>query len=543
MVKTMKKINGWGWLSAFILLFLLLPIGIIISSVFSPVSENWQHIVDYMLKNYIINSTKLVVFSTLFSVSIGLYLAWIISAYDFPLRDFFKFIFILPLAIPPYIGAYTYNGMLSYTGIIQSFLRNSYNISVDQKYFDIMNLHGAVIIFTLFLFPYVYLITKSFLEKQSATMIESARMLGKGSFEIFFKVIIPIARVAIIGGGSLVSLEVLNDFGVVKYFGIQTFSVSIFTTWFGMGDSNSALRLSMIMMGFVFAVLLIEKIFRGRKKYHYSSTKIKPLKRVELTGKNRVIAVAICSVVALFSFIIPVAVLMYWAFLSSENIDYAKQLVMVLNSFSVTTIASVLVLVSALIVANFNRFASGKKALVYSKITSLGYSIPGSVIAMGIITLFMAIDRKIIDLAGYLGINFTEVVFSGSLTMLVFAYLIRFISIGYNSIESGFEKIGKKFHEASRTMGHSMTDTFFRVDLPMIKPAAVSAFLLVFIDIQKELPLTLILRPFNYNTLATKAFEYASDEMVHEAAVSSLLIIALCTGAIVLLNTVNRRKK
>ena len=204
-------------------------------------------------------------------------MAWFIAAYDFPFKKFFKWGMILPLAIPPYIGAYTYHGILNYTGIIQSTLRNSFAIEVNQKYFNIMTIPGAIFIFTSFLFPYVFIITRSFLERQSASLVENARLLGRNSFEIFFRIVLPISRGAIIGGVSLVILEVLNDYGVVKYFGIPTFSSAIFQTWFGMGDIGSAIKLSIILMSFVIIILMLEKLLRGRKKFSFTNSKIRPL--------------------------------------------------------------------------------------------------------------------------------------------------------------------------------------------------------------------------------------------------------------------------
>ena len=292
-----------------------------------------------------------------------------------------------------------------------------------------------------------------------------------------------------------------------------------------------------------FSILILEVFFRGRKKFHATNTKLKPIKRTELNGGKKVFALVFCFSVVALSFFIPIAQLIYWCSLAIDRIDLVAQISMTANSLITTLVASLIVVIASLIVANFNRFSKGNSKKIMSKITSLGYSIPGNVIAMGVITLFILVDRGMIGIIEKSQIRIPVFVLSGSMAVLVSAYLIRFLSISYNSIEAGFEKTGTKFHEASRTLGFGMLKTFVKVDFPMIRPSILSGFLLVFIDILKELPLTLILRPFNYNTLATKAFEYSNDEMLQEASLSSLLIIALCVGAILFVNRINGREK
>lgn len=521
------NINIWILLSFIFVLLIVLPNLNILINVFKEPNENWNHIKIYLLKNYVVNSIILVVFTGLFTIILGTSLAWLICIYDFPYRRFFKWGLILPLAIPPYIAAYTYNGILNYTGVVQTFLRKTFNIHLNQKYFDIMSIKGAVFIFTLFLFPYVYIITKSFLEKQSASLIENARLLGRNLNEIFWYVAMPISRTAIVGGVSLVILEVLNDYGVVKYFGIMTFSTAIFKTWFAMGDLDSAIRLSSILMFFVFILLLLEKILRGRKKFSYSTSKVRPISRIKLKGIKGIFAFTYSFIVFSLGFLIPTLQLIHWSFLTYKKILNTKFFELVINSFKIASLTSSIIIIIAIIIANSCRINTSWISKVKSKVTVLGYSIPGAVISIGVIVFFVNLDKKLFWLYKILNVNSSKLVLSTSITMLIFAYIIRFLAIGFNSIESGFEKVGKKFFEASRILGMNITQTFFKVDLKMIKPAIISGFLLVFVDILKELPLTLILRPFNFNTLATKAFEYANDEMIYEASISSLIIIII----------------
>lgn len=528
------NINIWTILSLIFVIFIVLPNLNIFLKVFNKPNENWNHIKEYLLKEYIINSMILIVFTGFFTILIGTSLSWLISVFEFPFRKFYKWSLVLSLAIPPYIAGYTYHGLLNYTGVIQSFLRNNWDIQVNQKYFSMMSIQGTIFIFTMFLYPYVYIITKSFLEKQSASLIENSRVLGRNSLETFFHVVLPISRVAIVGGASLVILEVLNDYGVVKYFGVPTFSTAIFKTWFAMGDIDSAIRLSSILMLLVFGILLVEKLLRGRKKYSYTTAKVRPISRIKLDGIKGKLASLYCFVIFSLGFLIPTMQLVHWATLTYKKILNVKFLEMMFNSLTAALITSTIIILVALIIANSSRINRNKLSKLFSEITILGYSIPGAVIAIGVIVFFIAIDKNLYWLYKIFDENSGKLVLSTSVTMLIFAYVIRFLAIGYNSIESGFEKVGTKFYEASKTLGMNSIETFFKVDVKMIKPAIISGFLLVFVDILKELPLTLILRPFNFNTLATKSFEYANDEMIHEASISSLIIILISVISIYL---------
>ncbi|MTI68609.1 MAG: iron ABC transporter permease [Firmicutes bacterium] len=522
-----SNINLWSILSLIFIILIVLPNLNIFINIFNESNENWNHIKEYLLKDYIINSLTLIMFTGVFTIFIGTSLSWLISVYDFPFRNFLKWGLILPLAIPPYIGAYTYNGLLNYTGVIQSFLRNSYNIQVNQKYFNVMSIKGAIFIFTIFLFPYVYIITKSYLEKQSSSLIENARVLGRNSMETFVYVVLPISRGAIIGGVSLVILEVLNDYGVVKYFGIPTFSTAIFKTWFSMGDIDSAVKLASILMFLVFIILILEKFLRGRKKYSYTTSKITPISRKRLKGFKGKLAFSFCFLIFSIGFLIPTLQLIHWSLLTYKDILNIRFVKLIVNSLSIALISSVLIIIIAIVIANYCRLKNNFLSKIYSKTTLVGYSIPGAVISIGVILFFINIDNRLYWVYKMINKNSAKLVLSTSIIMLIFAYIMRFLAIGYNSIESGFEKVGNKFFEASRTLGMGITETFIKVDFKMIKPAILSGFILVFVDILKELPLTLILRPFNFNTLSTKAFEYASDEMIQEASIASLIIIII----------------
>ncbi|MGM8363863.1 ABC transporter permease [Virgibacillus sp. W0181] len=524
-------LNIWTICSVIIVILVLLPNVSILISFFTEKTANWQHIQEFILPTLLKNTSIIIFFTGVLSILIGTSLAWIVSAYDFPMKRFFKWALILPLAIPPYIAAYTYNGILNYTGVIQSTLRNEFNIEVNQAYFDIMTLPGAIFIFTLFLYPYVYMITRAFLANQSASLVENARLLGSNPFEIFFKVVLPISRGAIIGGVSLVLLEVLNDYGVVQYFGVPTFSTAIFQTWFGMSDLNAAIKLSATLMFIVFIILILERILRGRKKYSYSSPKVRPLSPIRLSGSRAWIVFSYFLFIFVLGFIIPFTQLFSWMLLTYEKIADPIFISLIFNSLLVASIGSFMIVLFAVIIANFARMHNSILSKLAARSVILGYSIPGAVIAVGIITVFIGTDNLLFSFYEAIGKE-PMLYLSTSLFMLVSAYVIRFLAVGFNAIESGFDKIGNKYTEASRTLGLGVTKTFFKVDVRLIKGAILSGFILSFIEILKELPLTLILRPFNFDTLSTKAFQYASDEQIHEASLASIVIVIVSGIAI-----------
>lgn len=529
--KLPSYLNLWTVFSIIIVILILLPNVSIIINFFTEQTENWEHIREFILPLLLKNTSIIILFTSVLSILIGTSLAWLVSAYDFPLKGLFKWTLILPLAIPPYIAAYTYNGMLNYTGVIQTTLRNHFNIEVNQAYFDIMTLPGSIFIFTLFLYPYVYMITRAFLSSQSSSLIENARLLGRNSFSIFFRVVLPISRGAIIGGVSLVILEVLNDYGVVQFFGIPTFSTAIFQTWFGMSDLNAAIKLSATLMFIVFSVLILERIFRGRKQYSYSSPKVRPLTPTKLTGWKAWTVFGYSFTILSLGFIIPFIQLTDWMLLTYEKIADPVFTSLIINSLIVALVGAFFIIIFAIIIANFARMHRSFISNASARVVILGYSLPGAVIAVGIITVFIKTDNLLFGF--YEAIGKEPMLFlSTSLFMLISAYVIRFLAVGFNAIESGFDKIGNKYTEASRTLGMGLTKTFFKVDFRLIRGAVLSGFILAFIEIIKELPLTLILRPFNFDTLATKAFQYASDEQIHEASLASIIIVIVSGIAI-----------
>ncbi|RJX41630.1 iron ABC transporter permease [Paenibacillus pinisoli] len=535
------KLNGWIVISGIGALAALLPSLYILTGLLRRPSENWAHIQEYMLFNYAWESLLLTGGTVAATVVAGTSLAWLTTAYDFPLRRFLSFAFVLPLAIPPYIAAYTYGSMLSYTGSVQTFMRNTLGWSVDQRYFNIMSMEGAIWIFSLFLFPYVYLITRTFLEKHSASFIENARLLGGHPVSNFFRIVLPLSQGAIAGGASLVAFEVLNDYGVSKHFGISTFTAAIFKTWFGMYDVDSAIRLSGLLMSFIIGLFIAERWMRRRRRYHLPVNRSTPLRRMRLGRVSGGIAATVGIIITLLSFFIPVAQLAVWAVWTYDDVWNDRFFRMIGNTLGVSAAAAALLMVLAVIAANASRTWRSGITLVSSKLLSMGYSIPGAVLSIGVLAVFISLDKRLAGVYEAMGFGANKLVLSMSLIMLVFAYIIRFLAVGFNAVDAGYDRIGERYSEASRMLGHGVTATFFKVELPLIKGAVLTGGILAFLEIVKELPLTLLLRPFNFDTLATKAYQYASDEQIHQAAIPSLIIILLGVIAVCIYQWMGRR--
>lgn len=534
--------GGWLYASWFGAVAVLLPITYVVSSLLRPANENWSHIQQYLLKNYFFQTAVLVLFTSLFTLILGVTLAWLVAAYDFPLKRFWRWALILPLAVPPYIAAYTYSHMLSYTGFVQTTLRSQFGITPDPRWFDVMSVRGAVLIFTFFLYPYVYLITRSYLERQCASFIESGRLLGRTPLSIFFRIVLPVARPAIAGGVMLVAFEVLSDYGLAKHFGLQTIATAIFQTWFGMYDVDSAMRLAAWLMLAVVGLFLLERLLRGRRRFSSSTSKTRPLAARRLNGWKGGAALFYCLSVFAFSFLIPVAQLIVWAGWTYRDILTPAFLQLSANTLSVAFIATVLIMVLAVVVANVSRMERSWHGYVLAKSVTAGYSIPGPVIAIGVLSLFLFLDGLFAPLYQKWGLGDMPLVLSMSLIMLIAGYVVRFTATGYNAVEAGLSRVGLKYMEASRLLGLGMTKTFLKVDIHLIRRALLSGFILTFVEIVKELPLALLLKPFNFETLATKVYQYANDEQIIEASIPSLFIVFVSMATVYLMHQLGKKR-
>jgi len=500
-------------------------------------SEAWIHIKEHLLFDYISNSLLLITFTALFSAVFGFVGAYLVTFYEFPFRKNFSWMLILPLAVPSYIAAYIYGDMFSYTGVVSRFLRS---IGIASQ-IDVMSLFGASLVFAFTLYPYVFMTVKSSLSKQSNELYESAKLLKASKVRVWTRVLLPLTRPALVAGTLLVILETLNDYGVVAYFNVRVFSFAIFDAWFRLGDVLAAIRLSGVMLLIVFGIVAFERFLR-RNKVYYTLQGRKHV-REELSNKGKILAYIALAIPFLFGFLIPIGYLIYYAFVTFEKTLNIDLLFVTVNTLSISVLATLITLFVALFVVNLDRFAKNKVLKRMIQFITLGYAIPGAVLAVLVTLFFLGVDRQFRWLYEWFHTD-KNLVLSSSLVMLAFAYVLRFLTLAFSNIESTYQKIGPSYTEASYTLGHGKLKTLWKVDVPMLKEGLIFAFVIVFIDVVKELPLTLILRPTNYDTMATKAYQYASDEMLHEASLPGLLLV-LVSGIMIYFIThrKNRRVK
>jgi len=517
-------------------LLLALPVLTVFSAVFLPVGEVWQHLVDTVLADYVVNSLVLMVGVAFGVLSIGVTCAWLTANCHFPGRRLFEWALLLPLAIPAYIIAYTYTGMLDYPGPVQTALREWTGWGYGDYWFpEIRSLGGAVAMLSLVLYPYVYLLARAAFLEQSLLSLEAGRILGAGPWARLWHISLPAARPAIIAGLSLALMETLADYGTVQYFGVATFTTGIFRTWYGLGDSGAAAQLASLMMLFVFALILTERWSRRQARYH-AGARSKPLPRRVLTGWQAWLATVACAMPLLLGFVLPVGQLVAWAARTLESTVADPFPELVLNTLGLAITAALLALMLALFMAYGRRLRGGVVVGGAVRIAALGYAIPGTVIAVGVLIPFGWLDNAVDAWArDTLGFS-TGLLLSGTLFALLFAYMVRFLAVSLQTVEAGLERVKPMMDESARTLGLTPGRVLARVHLPVLRGSLLTAILLVFVDVMKELPATLILRPFNFNTLAVRAYELASDERLAEAAGPAIAIVLAGIVPVILLS-------
>ncbi len=535
-----KKLRGQSPLFlvvTMIVLMILMPSVMVLTKLFEPVSESWEHIKTYLLWDYIENSLVLMIAVSIFTGILGTFFAWALTKYEWKGGKILEVLLFLPMAIPPYIAGYVYGGIFTSFGTLDRILM-SFNLTPIR--IDMLSMGGAIFVFSLCLMPYVMLVTRNFFDKMPKTVEESSRLLGKGQVYTFFKIILPMGRSAVVGGIVLVMLEVLNDYGLVKYFGIPTFSTAIYTTWFGLSDVDGAIRLASSLMLIVAVVLITEQFLRGRGRASQARAVSGRQNKERAPKAFRWVFYIVTTLTITFSLIIPVLQLLYWSIIANQEVVFRKFDKILSQTLVLALSVTILVIIGGILIGNLNRLNQSMMSKIYGRVVILGYSVPASIIAISVLVFFITIDRSLGGLYDLL--NFKNLFLTSSLAMLIFALSIRFMAIGFNNIEAGFSKMGKTYYEASKTLGKTEWQTFRYVDLPILKPAIISASILTFVDVLKELPLTLILRPFNYDTLATRVFTYAGDEMIHEASIFALLIIGVSTIALLILLRLRKGK-
>lgn len=514
-----------------------LPILAVFGYVFVPAPEVWQHLRDTVLSDYLLNTLWLVLGVGFGVLLLGLPAAWLNSMCRFPGQRLFEWALLLPLAMPAYIIAYTYTGMLDFSGPVQNLLRETTGWGYGDYYFpNVRSLGGAIVMLALVLFPYVYLLARAAFLEQSICVLEVSRTLGSNQWQSFFRVALPLARPAIITGLSLALMETLADFGTVQYFGVSTFTTGIFRTWFGLGDHAAASQLAALLMGFVFVLILLERWSRHKARYHHTSSKYSRLPRYQLRGGMAVVAVLVCALPLLLGFVIPVGQLLYWSITVAKDGLDSEFVNLVWHSLMLATLAAVFALLLALILGYGKRLRNDPLVNLAARIAAMGYAIPGTVIAIGVLIPFAWADTQLNHLSKHWFGSNVGLLLSGTLFTLLFAYNVRFLAVSLQTVEAGLGKIKPTVDNAGRSLGLTALGVLHKLHLPLMKGTLLTAILLVFVDVLKELPATLILRPFNFNTLAVRAYELASDERLADAGLPSLMIVAAGIIPVILLS-------
>lgn len=527
-----------------ITVIILVPLFVIFFEFFRPVTDTWQHFASSLLSDYAKNSIILLAGTGAGTFILGTGSAWLVSMYRFPLRRFLSWSLVMPIAIPAYINGYTWAGMLDYTSPLYTFLRHNHGLETGAYlFFDLLSPKGAIVIFTLSLYPYVYLLSRAFFMSQSAAMLETAYSMGRSPAYAFFRLALPMARPAIVAGVTLVLMEVLNDYGLVRYFGVETFTTGIFSAWFAFGDRGTALRLAGWLVVIVLFIIMAEKIQRGRSRFDITGSSYRPVKRREPGKTGAVIMSLLCSLPFIFGFLLPFITLLSWTVMTANTVVDLSFIRLTANSFLLAASAALTGMAVALLIL-FSLRVSGSRFIYFlSKTATLGYALPGAVVAIGIMIPLIRVEG-IFQEAGKILPSFTgQWMISSSVFALLYAYLVRFLAVGYNSLEAGYARLSKSIDESAASLGSSSTHTLRVLHLPLLKGTLLGGGLLVFVDVLKELPLTLILRPFNFDTLAVKAFEYASDERVMQSAPAALIVILAGMFPAFWLNRMVTRKK
>lgn len=503
--------------------------------------EVWSHLSETVLADYTISSLKLVIGVALLSLFIGVGCAWLLTQYSFRGARFLNWALLLPLAMPTYIIAYSYTGLLDIAGPIQNTIRDSFDLSYGQYWFpEIRSMGGAIFVMSFVLYPYVYLLARASFLEQSQQLGDVARLMGHSRKQAFFLINLPIARPAIVAGVSLVLMETLADYGAVSYFGVNTFTTGIFRTWYGLDSVNGAAQLALMLLSFVIVLTVIEKQSRRRAKYHTKN--INQNNKKALSGSKALVAIIICSAPLILGFVIPIWQLLVWATQTHTQLFEASFWELVRNTFLLASITAVLALVLALVLAYSHRIVANKLTSLARHIASLGYAIPGVVIAVGILVPLARLDNSI-DAWFRAQFDFsTGLLISGTIVALVIAYLVRFMSISLRTVESGLTSVKSSMDQVARSLGHSPLTILRTIHVPIIRSSLLTAILIVFVDVMKELPATLILRPFNFNTLAVRAYELASDERLADAALASISIVIVGLIPVILLTRAINKK-
>lgn len=491
-------------------------------------SATWSHLAQTVLPEYILNSLLLCLGVGTGVALLGVTTAWLTAMHEFPGRRYFEWALVLPLAMPAYVMAYVYTDFLQFVGPVQTTLRETFGWNHGDYWFpDIRSLPGAILMFVCVLYPYVYLLARAAFLERASGMLEAARTLGMGPWQGFVSVSLPLARPAIAAGIALALMETLADYGTVAYFAVSTFTTGIYRAWFSLGDRVAAAQLAAMLLSFVLFLLMVERVSRGRARYHNTTGRNRPMPGAKLGGATALLAVLACATPLLLGFVLPAALLLRMALTEGDAQFGERFLMLSRNSFVLAGITASIGVFLALLMAYGARLSKSAFARGLNRLVGLGYAVPGAVIAVGVLIPVTRLDNW---LAGqwehWFGTN-PGLLLTGGIAALIYAYLVRFLAVALHTVESSLAKITPNMDDAARCLGLGQGETLRRVHAPMLRGSLFTAGLLVFVDVMKELPATLVMRPFNFDTLATQVYTLASDERLAEASTASLAIVAV----------------
>ncbi|MDJ0705729.1 MAG: iron ABC transporter permease [Leptolyngbyaceae cyanobacterium MO_188.B28] len=515
-----------------------LPILVVLGSVFADSGEVWSHLSSTVLPQYIANSLWLMLGVSLGVLVIGVGTAWLVSLCRFPGRRLFEWGLLLPLAAPAYLLAYTYTDVLEYYGPVQMGLRSLFGWESATAYWfpNVRSVGGAIIMFSLTLYPYVYMLSRVAFLEQSTRTLEASRSLGCGPWRSFFIIALPLARPSIIAGLSLALMETLNDFGTVQFFGVTTFTTGIYRTWFGMGERVAAAQLAAMLMLFILALVLLEKWSRRQARYYQSGGRHQRSAAYHLEGWRSLLACLACLIPVGLGLLIPGGVLLNMTLRNWQKTVDSSFFNLASHSLILASITAGVAMLAALILAYGERLQNSPIIRLGVRISSMGYAAPGSVIAVGILIPVTQFDNAIANWSKAAFGVAPRLLLSGTITALVFAYLVRFLAVSLGTIESGLNKIRPSLDDAARSLGYGPTSTLMKIHTPLMGTSLLTALMLVFVDVMKELPATLVMRPFNFDTLAVQVYQYASDERLVEASAPALMIVIVGLLPVILLS-------
>lgn len=535
--------HGWTIAAMAVAAAVALPVLVVASRLLVPSGDIMAHLASTVLPGYVVNTLLLALGVGAGTLVVGTGTAWLVTMCAFPGRRLLAWLLLLPLAVPAYIVAYTYTDLLQYAGPVQSGLRDLFGWDRRDYWFpEIRSLGGAVLVMTLVLYPYVYLLARAAFLDQSASAFHVGRTLGRSAMGCFLQVAVPLARPALAAGVALAVMESLADFGTVEYFGVPTFTTGIYRTWFALGEPVAAAQLASMLMMIVMLALVLERVSRGSARYHHTSA-VRDWQPFRLAGWRAMGATGACALPVALGFGLPVLILLEMTLRAGDQGLGHRFLDLATNSFLLAAIAAVATVGIALVIGYGLRLQPTPPMRVAARIAALGYAIPGAVIAVGVLLPFTSLDNAI---DGWMRSTFgvsTGLLLSGTLIILVFAYLVRFLAVALSAIEAGLAKINRSFDDAARVLGEGQSGALRRVHVPMLRGSVLTALIMVFVDVLKELPATLILRPFNFETLAVRVYRFASDERLAEASSAALAIVVVGLLPVIVLSRAVARSR